>query len=136
MNNTNSLNIESKLVEKNITVDSVANWQLPLLAVLFVTVIFVAIKTVVHRHESRTLFMQLQELEKERDKLSAQWSRLKLEQGTSMNQVRVEQKARWDLGMRLPKASEVKLVREPAKNSELKTVSKEDVVAKKVALRD
>jgi len=136
MNNANSLNIESKLVEKNITVDSVANWQLPLLAVLFVTVIFVAIKTVVHRHESRTLFMQLQELEKERDKLSAQWSRLKLEQGTSMNQVRVEQKARWDLGMRLPKASEVKLVREPAKNSELKTVSKEDVVAKKVALRD
>ncbi|MEE9310442.1 MAG: cell division protein FtsL [Cocleimonas sp.] len=99
------------------TVDSVVNWQLPLLAVLFVSVIFVAIKTVVHRHESRTQFMQLQVLEKERDKLAAQWSRLKLEQGTMLNQVRVEQNARWELGMQMPKTSEIRMIREPAKKS-------------------
>ena len=98
---------------KQITVDSVTNWQLPLLAILFVSIVFVAIKTVIQRHESRTVFMKLQTLEKERDKLAAQWSRLKLEQGTALNQVRVEQYARWDLGMKIPKASEVKVVREP-----------------------
>jgi cell division protein FtsL len=105
------------IVRKLTTVDSVVNWQLPLLVILFVTVIFVAIKTVVHRHESRTLFMQLQVLEKERDKLSAQWSRLKLEQGTMLNQVRVEQNARWELGMQMPKTSEIKMIREPVKKS-------------------
>ena len=100
---------------KQFTVDSTANWQLPVLAVLFVSVVFVAIKTVVHRHESRTSYMQLQKLEADRDKLAAQWSRLKLEQGTSLNQVRVEQYARWDLNMELPKASEIKTVRESLK---------------------
>jgi len=103
------------VVKKMTTVDSVVNWQLPLLAILFVTVIFVAIKTVVHRHESRTLFMQLQVLEKERDKLAAQWSRLKLEQGTMLNQVRVERNARLDLGMKMPKTSEIKTIRETAR---------------------
>jgi len=98
---------------KQVTVDSVTNWQLPLLAILFVSIVFVAIKTVVQRHESRTAYMKLQTLEKDRDKLAAQWSRLKLEQGTALNQVRVEQYARWDLEMKIPKASEIRVVREP-----------------------
>ena len=101
--------------ESHLTVDSVANWQLPLLAILFVSVVFVAIKTVVHRHESRAAYMKLQVLEKERDKLAAQWSRLKLEQATTLNQVRVEQYARWDLNMKMPKASEVKIIQEPVR---------------------
>ncbi len=109
--------VVNKLPGKIATVDSVVNWQLPLLVVLFVAVIFVAIKTVVHRHESRTLFMKLQVLEKERDKLSAHWSRLKLEQGTMLNQVRVEQNARWELGMKMPKTSEINMIREPAKKT-------------------
>jgi cell division protein FtsL len=99
-------------VPAHLTVDSVTNWQLPVLAILFVSVVFVAIKTVVHRHEARASYMKLQTLEKERDKLAAQWSRLKLEQGTALNQVKVEQYARWDLGMQIPKTSEIKLVRE------------------------
>ena len=104
-----------KTITQNLSQDSGMGWQLPVLMVLFVSVVFVAIKTVVHRHESRTLFMQLQKLEKERDKLSAQWSRLKLEQGTTLNQVRVEQKARWDLSMKMPKTSEIRRVREVRK---------------------
>lgn len=120
---------------KGLTVDSVINWQLPLLAILFVGVIFVAIKTVVHRHESRTLFMQLQKLEKERDTLSAQWSRLKLEQGTTLNQVRVEQQARWDLNMEIPKTSEIKMVRESLKIEIKEPVAKKATVSK-VALSD
>ena len=122
---------------KQVTVDSVTNWQLPLLAILFVSIVFVAIKTVVQRHETRTAFMKLQTLEKERDKLAAQWSRLKLEQATTLNQVRVEQYARWDLNMKMPKASEVKIIQEPkkatvvaARESGNVKVSASDVVAK------
>lgn len=126
--------LQDKSVAKSVTMDSVTNWQLPLLVILFVAVIFVAIKTVVHRHESRTLFMQLQTLEKERDTLSAQWSRLKLEQGTTLNQVRVEQKARWDLSMQMPKASEVKRVREAVKVAAEPVKTK--AVISKVALGD
>ena len=100
------------LGKKQITVDSVTNWQLPVLAILFVAIIFVAIKTVVHRHESRVTFMHLQKLEKERDALAAQWSRLKLEQGAMLNQVLVEQRARWDLKMKIPRTSEKMIVRE------------------------
>ena len=101
-----------KGIKNKATVDSVVGWQLPLLLVLFASVVFVAIKTVVHRHETRTAYMELQKLEKERDKLAAQWSRLKLEQGTTLNQVRVEQYARWDLKMEMPKAAEIRMVRE------------------------
>jgi len=94
------------------------DWQLPVLLLLFVLVIVVAVKTVVNRHHSRTLFMELQSLEKQRDKLVAQWSRLKLEQGTLLNQVRVERQARRDLGMQIPKPSEIKIVRESLKLKE------------------
>ena len=93
-------------------------WQLSLLLILFVSIIFVSIKAVVHRHESRTLFMELQVLEKDRDKLAAQWSRLKLEQGTLLNQVSVERQARWDLGMEIPKTTDIKIVREKIKKEE------------------
>lgn len=105
-----------QVAKKHVTVDSVTNWQLPLLAILFVAIVFVAIKTVVHRHESRVAFMQLQKLEKERDALAAQWSRLKLEQGATLNQVLVERRARWDLKMKIPKASEKMIVRESPKH--------------------
>jgi len=124
---------------KQLTVDSVTNWQLPLLAILFASIVFVAIKTVVQRHETRTAYMKLQTLEKERDKLAAHWSRLKLEQGTALNQVRVEQYARWDLEMKIPKASEIKVVREPQAIIE-EVVSSQSVVDEtklsKVSLSD
>lgn len=88
------------------------NWQLPLLLALFVAVVFAAIKTVTQRHEARSQFVKLQNLEKERDKLAAQWSRLKLEQSTMLNQVRVERLASRDLNMQMPKPSEKKMIRE------------------------
>jgi cell division protein FtsL len=88
------------------------NWQFPLLLILFVLVVFTAIKTVSQRHEARSQFVKLQTLEKERDKLAAQWSRLKLEQSTMLNQVRVERLASRDLNMQIPKPSEKRMIRE------------------------
>ncbi len=103
----------TRLMEKT-SMDSVINWKLILLPVLFVAVVFVAIKTVVHRHEARSLFIEAQRLGKERDVLAAQWSRLKLEQATALNQVSVERQARWDLGMQIPKTSDRQMIRESA----------------------
>lgn len=136
MPKTDPVVVELEVSLSNQTVDSITNWQLPLLAVLFVSVIFVAVKTVVHRHESRSLFMQLQKLEKERDALSAQWSRLKLEQGATMNQVRVEQQARGDLGMKMPKASEIKVVREPIRLKNREAIAQNNRLSNKVVLSD
>lgn len=95
------------------TMDSVIDLRLVVLMVLVVATFFVAIKTVVHRHEARTLFVEMQKLEKERDVLAAEWSSLKLEQGTVLNQVNVERLARRDLGMKMPKTSDIQLIREP-----------------------
>jgi len=107
-----SLNKTRKSVSKAYESQQGIDWQLVVLVVLFLSVLFVAIKTVVHRHQSRALFMELQVLEKNRDKLVARWSRLKLEQATMLNQIRVERMARRDLGMQIPKATEIKMVRE------------------------
>lgn len=123
--------------KSNLKIDEVSknsNWQLFLLVVLLVSVVFVAIKIVVHRHESRSLYMGLRELEKERDILAAQWSRLKLEQGTVLNQVRVEQQARNSLQMKMPKTSDIRIVREAIKADTLP--SKGKVIAAKVAFSD
>ena len=132
--------IEVEIDNKPLSVDLVINWQLPVLVILFVSVIFVSIKTVVHRHESRVSFMQLQKLEKERDLLAAQWSRLKLEQGVALNQVRVERHARWNLNMSMPKASKIRMVREYVKPLAVQSISDSSISTKlntsEVALGD
>ncbi len=87
-------------------------WQLALLLVLFISVIVVAIMTVMLRHQSRGLFVQSQKLTKDYNILIAQWSRLKLEQGVVLNEIYVERKARENLGMRIPKTKNIKVVEE------------------------
>ena len=99
-------------VDRSFVEERTLSWQLPLLLVLFVLVVFVSVKTIEHRHVSRTSFVQLQLLEKERDKLLAQWSRLKLEQGTVLNQIYVEKQARQVLGMEVPRVSNIRRLRE------------------------
>ncbi|HHL18102.1 MAG TPA: cell division protein FtsL [Thiothrix sp.] len=85
-------------------------WQLPLLLLLYVAVIFVAIKVVMNRHEARTLYGDLQSLEKEHNRLIAQWSRLKLEEGTLFNQVVVERRAKQELNMIIPKHNKIRVI--------------------------
>lgn len=89
-----------------------SGWKVGLLLLLYVSVIAVAIMVVMHRHQSRALFVQSQKLEKQHDILIAQWSRLKLEQGVVLNEIYVERKAKEDLGMRVPKAKDIRMVKE------------------------
>ena len=82
------------------------------LLVLYIMVITAALWLVQNRHTSRQLFMELQTLEKERDRLSAEWSRLKLEQSTILNQIRVDNRAKSELGMQKPSAEQIKVINE------------------------
>jgi cell division protein FtsL len=69
---------------------------------LFIAMFFSAFQVVMSRHEARTLFVEIQALEKTRDDLNEEWTRLLLEQSTWATDVRIETIARNELGMRPP----------------------------------
>ena len=89
-----------------------SKWQVVLLVLLYLSVVVMAIFVVMQRHQSRALFVQSEKLAKQHNILIAQWSRLKLEQGVVLNEIYVERKARQDLGMRIPKAKNIRMVKE------------------------
>lgn len=81
-----------------------------LFAVLVVAVMTSAVVAVYAKHQNRKLFMELQALTDERDRLEMDWSRLQIEQSTWSTHARVEQLARGEMHMRSPRPDEVKLV--------------------------
>lgn len=87
-------------------------WQSLATVLLYMLVIILAVMVVANRHQARQLFSELQQLQKERDQLNANWSRLMLEQSTQLNQVRVEDQAKNILGMRKPTAENTQVIRE------------------------
>jgi cell division protein FtsL len=64
------------------------------------------------RHEARKLFVELQALERARDELNIDWGRLRIEQGMLATHARVERLASEQLGMHMPAASDVSVVRD------------------------
>lgn len=70
--------------------------------VLGLAVTLSALAVVGSQHSSRTLFVELQQLEREAGRLDTEWGRLQLEQSTWATHGRVERLARERLGMRLP----------------------------------
>lgn len=71
-------------------------------ALLLAGLLISAVATVVLRHESRQLFVALQEAERERDQAQVEWSRLQLEQAWLADSGRIERQARDELDMRRP----------------------------------
>ena len=61
-----------------------------------------AVELVLHRHQSRRLFVELQDLRGARQDLDQEWGQLLLEQATWGAQLRVEQMATEKLGMVVP----------------------------------
>lgn len=62
------------------------------------------------KHQARTLFVEMQRLQMQRDQLDIEWGQLKLEQSAWSTHGRVEQVARADLRMVIPQPQEVRLV--------------------------
>ena len=85
------------------------HWQVT--AALVVTIFFSAIQVVLHQHQARKVFVEVQALERERDRLNEEWGRLQLEQSTWATDARVEEIARTRLQMLEPEGSAVVLVR-------------------------
>lgn len=84
-------------------------WQVT--AVLVSAIFLSAIQVVLHQHQARKVFVEVQVLERERDRLNEEWGRLQLEQSTWATDARVEEIARTRLHMLEPEGSAVVLVR-------------------------
>ena len=69
---------------------------------LVFTVLVSAVSVVQTQHVSRKVFMEIEQLKKERDLLNEDWSRLQLEQSTWALDERVERMVREEMGMHVP----------------------------------
>lgn len=80
------------------------------LALLVGAVMGSAVAAVYAKHYSRTLFVELSQLNSDRDALNIEWGRLQLEQSTWATHGRIDQIARERLGMVLPPPQQTEIV--------------------------
>jgi cell division protein FtsL len=80
------------------------------LPVLWLAVLASAVAVVRARHESRALFVQLEKLSAERDRLNIDWGKQQLEQSSWSNPAIVERVAADRRQMVFPKPNEVEIV--------------------------
>ncbi|GFZ92789.1 cell division protein FtsL [Dyella caseinilytica] len=83
------------------------------LLLLLSAVMVSAIAVVWTRHQSRALFVQLTQLQSQRDALNIEYGQLELEQATWAEPRRIDSEARTKLGMLSPRPQDVQLVRQP-----------------------
>ncbi|MEN7343957.1 MAG: cell division protein FtsL [Pseudomonadota bacterium] len=81
-----------------------------LLIITLIALCAVSIALAYTRHESRQLFMELQRLSKERDRLQVEWRQLQLEQSTFAAHGMIEGKAGDELALQRPGADDVFLI--------------------------
>lgn len=79
-------------------------------AILASALLLSAVSLVYVQHQNRALYVELQALERERDKLDTEWGKLQLEQSTWATHDRIESLARKRLKLRVPPTSEIILV--------------------------
>lgn len=81
----------------------------PILLVFIAAAVCVisAIALVYTKHESRKLFVELEQLTDERDELNIEWGQLQIEQSTWATHARIEQVAADDLKLTRPDATEI-----------------------------
>jgi cell division protein FtsL len=77
---------------------------------LWAAVLATAAGVIYVKHEARTLFVELEHLNGERDRLNIEWGRLQLEQSAWSAHGFVEQVANRQLKMTTPSATDVKIV--------------------------
>ncbi|MGB3269798.1 MAG: cell division protein FtsL [Rhodanobacter sp.] len=80
-------------------------------ALLLFAAVASALGVVWTRHESRVLFVQLTQLQNQRDDLNIEYGRLELEQATYAEPRRIDDEARQKLGMVDPRPQDIRLLR-------------------------
>ncbi|TDJ38834.1 MAG: cell division protein FtsL [Gammaproteobacteria bacterium] len=79
-----------------------------LLVFVFAAVCVVSALALVYtKHESRKLFVELEQLTDERDELNIEWGQLQIEQSTWATHARIEQVATDDLQLTRPATTEI-----------------------------
>ena len=81
-----------------------------LLLVFAIVCVISAIALVYTKHESRNLFIELEQLTAERDQLNIEWGQLQIEQSTWATHARIERVALEELALIRPKATEIYLI--------------------------
>ena len=84
-----------------------------LVFVFAVVCVLSAIALVFTKHESRKLFVELEQLTQERDELNIEWGQLQIEQSTWAQHARIEQVASDDLSLVRPEATEIFVIERP-----------------------
>ena len=73
-----------------------------LLALMALALVASSVHAVYVQHERRTLFVQLQQLERERDQLQTEWGQLRLEESAWTHHDRIRRIASEQLNLHLP----------------------------------
>jgi len=81
-----------------------------LLMIFAVVCVISAIALVYTKHESRKLFVELEQLATERDELNIEWGQLQIEQSTWATHARIERVALEELALVRPKSTEIYLI--------------------------
>ena len=85
-----------------------------LLTIVFAVIcVMSALALVYTKHESRKLFIELEQLTAERDELNIEWGQLQIEQSTWAQHARIEQVASEDLSLVRPEATEIFVIERP-----------------------
>ena len=84
-----------------------------LVFVFAVVCVMSAMALVYTKHESRKLFVELEQLTQERDELNIEWGQLQIEQSTWAQHARIEQVASDDLSLVRPQATEIFVIERP-----------------------
>ena len=69
-----------------------------------------AVSVVYVKHRSRTLFVELQSLERDRDRLNVEWTQLTLENTAWATHDRIEQVASKQLSFRMPTPADMEVM--------------------------
>ena len=80
-------------------------------AILVLLVLGAALGVVQAKHQSRRLFVESQELIRERDRLNVEWNMLQLEQAAWATHGRIDTVARERLQMRIPRRDDVVILK-------------------------
>lgn len=81
-----------------------------LVAVFAVVCVVSALALIKTKHESRKLFVELESLTDERDRLNIEWGQLQIEQSTWATHARIEQVATDDLSLIRPESKDIYVI--------------------------
>ena len=81
-----------------------------LVLVLAIVCMLSALALIYTKHESRKLFVELEQLTHQRDDLNIEWGQLQIEQSTWATHARIEQVATDDLSLIRPQPTEIYVI--------------------------